>query len=409
MTFARRNRRSIELVTVLVAAFSLACDDGDGGGSSGTGAGSGAGSGAAGTAPSAMSPEANGGSGGHGDDADAGESDGGFAAQNSGDAPIASVVFDLRAWSEWHAPGEVGVGFHARAVFSGGAEIGHAFWEMPDPPKEIDQCHIAQEAALGDYIQWPNGTQAVDRVAWIDGQRRYPLGDIGGSFHPGLYDLDASALGVQPRYSGVYGFEASGGSLRSPVALGGVRLPERIDAPGLESLDLLQRSSFTLTWTGWGDRFVDMLLDIRENNFSGDRTLVRCRVEDDGEFVIPGAVLERVTMNGFAQISLVRDAPLVRSSGGIDVLTVAAAHTIYQVAFGDVCDRPELMAACKRWATKWLALEKACGIVEPDSMESLCRSYLAKACGGCPEEFDCLVTSASCHNGIVSGGSCQCP
>jgi hypothetical protein len=188
-----------------------------------------------------------------------------------------------------------------------------------------------------------------------------------------------------------------------------VQLPEALSISSLADTEHLAKGPLALRWTGRGEAPLQLLMwvepKLRDTQFP---YRIECLLRDDGAHVLPEQVLAGAP-DGFVTAIFTREVRKVESSGDQRFLSLGKLTTTHRYALGERCERPEVLAACERFADHQAAAYAACGI-EPPPRESTCPAYLASACGGCVEYFACRERSLHCQDGgLVSSIACSCP
>lgn len=322
-------------------------------------------------------------------------------------APSTSATLNLGVMHDWYGSELVYQGFGASAQFFETIEgVGSQSVDVIDPLEGIDDCGVSRMGSFGAAPELV--FLDVDRVVVRDGAAEHAFDEFapGAGFYS--YGLDLAAVGVTPRHDGGYGFAASGGGFGASIELG-VVLPEDLSIPALEHQTRFERGALDLTWTGRGAAplRLSLLIATSPGQFSSYR--VECRLEDDGAFTLPSAVLEAVP-EGEVLASFSRVNRQVQRSGGKSIQTVAAVSVNHRFALGPACDGAASMAACQASAQVLDAAYEACG-VEPVPRATLCPDYISESCTACPEYFECVARTTACSDAGLSVGSfeCTCP
>jgi hypothetical protein len=298
--------------------------------------------------------------------------------------------------------------FSARVDFVTVEESDGTFGEVIDPLEGIDDCGVTQIGGLGVAadVDWHEG----DRVTLIDGDSEYDFERIDVGFI--FYALGLSDEGVEPRYGEDYTFAASGGTLDGSFETDRLHLPQALEFGGLGEMTHLPRGEVALTWSGTNAaplRIHFSIVDTLADNFSP--YYIERLVEDDGEFVIPAEVLEAAP-EGFVTMYARRRHREVVEDGNNAFLIDGDVVVEHQMAFGGSCDTPEILEACLAQVDAERELREDCGGYDPSlypPIEMQCPDYLAQACNGCVEFFECKTANTRCENGgIVFYSGCSC-
>jgi hypothetical protein len=252
---------------------------------------------------------------------------------------------------------------------------------------------------------------AVDEVALSDGSSSWPLA-LNSAANDGYfpYAVGLSELGVTPRYSQPYSLTATGGRFATPLRIDGITLPADLSIPSLEQVSRVPRGALALSWTGTGADPLRVRLWVSEGLGNGaGQYEIECLLADDGEHVIPAAVLEAAP-EGFVTASIRRENRRIRTSGASTLQTLASIDLSFAFALGEACDGAAVMAACEQYAEVQRQVYEECGVLELPSLESTCPAYLAESCQGCVEYFECASAGLRCEpDGLYSSSGCGCP
>lgn len=300
--------------------------------------------------------------------------------------------------------------FGARADFVTVEGADGVFGEVIDPLEGIDDCGVTQTGGTGvaASVEW----FAADEVVLVDGddEHAFEAIDVGFTF----YGLDLNGLGVEPRFGEAYGFRASGGTLMGSFETERVQLPEALVFEELSGVSHLDKGELRLTWTGSNQAPLKVTLwalDTLADSFSP--YIVDCLVQDDGDFTIPAQVMEAAP-DGFLWLSARRRAREIVEDGANAFLIDGDVRTEHRMSFGERCDTPEILEACLASAQAERELRQTCGdqdtSLELPPLEVECPDYLAHACHGCVEFYECSTQNTRCEDGgLVSYSGCACP
>jgi hypothetical protein len=222
--------------------------------------------------------------------------------------------------------------------------------------------------------------------------------------------LDLTALGVEPRFAGTYGFLASGGDLAQPIAIDEVFLPEALSIETFEALRTLEPRSYELAWSGSGTEPLFVHIEIRDGEMyaaPSESYWIDCLLDDDGAFTLPASLFDSMPLDATARIRVEREQALLSSAGARATLVVGQVAAEHHLAFGAPCDGTETVTACLEHAAALHALEESCG-EEPIPVEILCPDYLAESCANCPAYFVCLTENMTCEDGVVIRRADRC-
>lgn len=135
---------------------------------------------------------------------------------------------------------------------------------------------------------------------------------------------------------------------------------------------MIGRGPLKVTWTGTGKEPLSLAIlfgRLANGGFlddSGDeRVEVRCLIEDDGEFTSPASPFQQTEGNGFVELRWSRQERLSVETGGRTILGVGSVDVSQTLALGDVCDEPEVAAACAKHYDLVLREYAECGETPP--------------------------------------------
>ncbi len=298
--------------------------------------------------------------------------------------------------------------FSARADFVTVEGSDGVFGEVIDPLEGIDDCGVTQTGGVGvgASVEW----QQADHVTLIDEEDEYDFEQIDVGFT--FYGLGLTDIGVQPRFGERYGFSASGASLSGNFETDQVQLPLALEFDGLASLTHLPRGEVELTWSGSNEAPLALRLSIVDTLSDAFYPYdIDCLVRDDGQFTIPAEVLEAAP-EGFVSVRARRRSRQVVEDGDNAFLLEGEVAVEHDLAFGEPCETPEVLAACIAHVEAERELRAECGGYDPalePPMEVQCPDYLASACNGCVEFFECQTENTRCENGgVVYYSGCSC-
>jgi len=303
---------------------------------------------------------------------------------------------------------ETSSGFGAEAQFftTIGGE-GADFGEVLDPLEGVDDCGVARSSGMGTapFFSFID----IGKLALDDRGEQHAF-ELSSASHDDFYQyvLELSPK-VDPRYGGSYRVSGGGGTFGETIAIDDLRLPEALSIDQLEANARIERDALKLTWSGHGDaplRATFMVMPKLAD--AGEPYTIECLMKDDGEFEIPKAVLEAAP-EGFVQAYFFRERRVLVPTGAKTVLAIGRVTVNHRFALGKACDRGDVLEACKAAAKKIDADYEKCGVPLP-MLADQCPDYLAEACGGCSEYFDCLAAHHACTDqGLTSSIGCSCP
>lgn len=174
-------------------------------------------------------------------------------------------------------------------------------------------------------------------------------------------------------------------------------MPEALAITSLAATKRVPRAALGLRWIGRGAAplRVRLWVTAQPGDFN-DPYEIECLLEDDGEFELPAAVLAAAP-EGFVTAEFERAERKHSNTGDKRLLTIARVNETHHFALGERCERPEALAACERYAEHLAQVYEDCGGVPVPPLAETCPAYLSESCRACPEYFDCLIASTSCH------------
>jgi hypothetical protein len=192
-------------------------------------------------------------------------------------------------------------------------------------PRGVDDCALTsytledlQQGSLPTYDHLSAGTLTLG-----SGGSALDVDPTGANM---LYYRELEPGGVA--FGGSYELDAPGGSF--PGFSGQIDLPpmRQMIAP---TPDFVAAGALTVQWSG-GDPDEELLLRLEGMNMQGDRALVICRVDNDGEHTVPEAIIDELP-NGRLSVHLeqryqthvIIDERAVRLSGSVVHIVVGSA------------------------------------------------------------------------------------
>jgi hypothetical protein len=192
-------------------------------------------------------------------------------------------------------------------------------------PRGVDDCALTsytledlQQGSLPTYDHLSAGTLTLG-----SGGSALDVDPTGANM---LYYRELEPGGVA--FGGSYELDAPGGSF--PGFSGQIDLPpmRQMLAP---TPDFVAAGALTVQWSG-GDPDEELLLRLEGMNMQGDRALVICRVDNDGEHTVPEAIIDELP-NGRLSVHLeqryqthvIIDERAVRLSGSVVHIVVGSA------------------------------------------------------------------------------------
>jgi len=282
------------------------------------------------------------------------------------------------------------------------------FGQVIDPLEGIDDCGVSKESGAGvaaniDFYD-------AGEVSLLDDQAVRPL-SLSAASHDDFYQYIAelSEQGIAARFGQSYGVKVAGGSFGAVFETSKLRLPAELVLNELGQTAQFEQKDLRLTWAGRGAQplYLEMLVSKSPTDLSNSYQ-IDCLIEDDGEFVIPEAVLAAAP-SGFARATFTREDRHIETSGPHSLLLVGQVEVTHEFALGPQCDQPDSMRACEASADVVQAAYQKCGL-PPPSLAELCPDYVATSCELCPEYFDCVARSTVCNDsGFSLPTGCSCP
>lgn len=274
--------------------------------------------------------------------------------------------------------------------------------EVLDPLEGLDDCGIFRGLPSPDFPSL--NFFRVDEAVLHDGDQdlSIPLGASSSIF--ASYDRQ---IARPPRYGERYGFTVRGAAFDPPLTVQ-IELPERFELLSLPSTGQLGSGGWPLRWSGSGAAPLRVSLRLAERLADSSRELytIDCLLQDDGEHTLPASLFARFS-SGFVHASFTRSWRSVQGDHA-KLLTVGEVGAFHQLAFGASCDRTDVRDACLRYADHLIAESERCGGGAP-TVDAICPAYLATACGGCAEFFECKTRNVACGaNGMHENAVCAC-
>ena len=269
------------------------------------------------------------------------------------------------------------------------------FGEVIDPLEGVDDCGVVRRGDGGTAADIR--FQAIAHLTLIDGAQERPFvpgPGNNGDFYAYILELDPAA--VAPRFGERYGLRGGGGPFGEDFALDSLRLPDALAVPELERSARVPRDALALTWSGRGEAPLRIQLIVNEGiDDLFEPYAIDCLVEDDGAFEIPAAVLQAAP-EGFVTANFIREQRVLMKAGDKRVAAIGRVQLSHHFALGEACDRADVMAACLRYAEHVTAAFEECSTVPARPLSELCPAYLAEACTGCAEVFECRTKNTVC-------------
>jgi hypothetical protein len=193
-----------------------------------------------------------------------------------------------------------------------------------DPDDGLDDCslHWYTGEGLGnpgDIIWW--GAAAVTVTS---GPQSAELDEFTGGEVIG-YDVDLGEMGYDPRWGEGYAFQVVGAQAPSLDLDPAIVLPEQLQVsqPDITSGAPLPRDDLLFQWSGSGDEPVELEI----NGYETSDTVppwyeIRCQVADDGEFLVPGSLMQQLPAGGTVSVTVSRNRiDVLTNDEGLDILT----------------------------------------------------------------------------------------
>lgn len=211
-------------------------------------------------------------------------------------------------WAEYQ-PGSTSASIHAQFVRVQGISAEHALAALdvwrPDTELALDACSLREApefSASGDVqIELLNaGPIAVSsdfgRVE-ILGRRLPDVDSVSGVVYGNEEGFDVASLLVPYEAGSIYRLSALGGEVgKFDVSLVAPAIPTILTGgvSELEKHSRLGDAEFELTWETQADPGAELFMVVE----AADGSTMNCHLEDDGEFTVPGVLLEPFRANG---------------------------------------------------------------------------------------------------------------
>lgn len=115
--------------------------------------------------------------------------------------------------------------------------------------------------------------------------------------------------------------------------------------------------------------------------------------------------------SGIALAEINRESREAIESGDKKLLAIGSVNRTHHFALGPACERADVLTACQAYADHNRALIEQCGGgFEPPPDAETCPAYLAEACAGCVEYYECMIENTRCEpGGLTHYSGCSCP
>lgn len=279
--------------------------------------------------------------------------------------------------------------------------------EVLDRLEGLDDCTVSRMSGGSA----PGGAAPrffhVEGAALHDGDVTLPI--VPTSANNEYFSSYAADLsGRAPRFGESYEVTVRDARFGEPL-VASIVLPEALTVSSLRGVQRIEKADFPLRWTGQGQEPLWIYLSITDklSDFPSSYR-IDCLVRDDGEYTVPGEVLEGAP-SGFLSAAFTRSQRAVQGRAGAKLLTLGTVRSTHHLLLGEACQRDEVVAACQRYAAHEASVYASCGTAAPAPLEVLCPDYLASACGGCSEYYDCHIEQLHCSDGgPTSAAVCAC-
>jgi hypothetical protein len=223
-------------------------------------------------------------------------------------------------------------GFQALAQFYDvtAPYILHRSKEVIVPADGIDSCELAYFDGIGTWAEGTLEWLTAGTVTLISGGDEVALEEITGGLVVN-YFADLGELGIEPRYGeavalSVSGDEAAGFELDPLVVLPALL---EITAPELDAT--LPRAALEIAWTGGaaGGAARIRLKAVDAGAGSAAKYEIGCDVADDGEFEIPGEIMEALPAGWAVELVVSRRLRAVHPiPGDLDFVATADSSSV---------------------------------------------------------------------------------
>jgi hypothetical protein len=227
-----------------------------------------------------------------------------------------------------------GVSVHAQFMDVRGVSVETAFDALdvwtPDGALDRDACSVRVPPSAGEESEdvrlrmldvGPIAVSALEHSIRLEGRRVPDLRTFSGVVYGNEegFDFDQAFLPFEPEAR--YAIAAPGGEEAGGfhVTLQAPSVPEIETVSGRYAVDTapirLDGDDLELRWTV-NDPGAALYLDIGPASFRADGPRLRCRLDDDGDFVVPYSILDRISASGTPLSVTLRRADVIKT--GID-------------------------------------------------------------------------------------------
>jgi len=183
----------------------------------------------------------------------------------------------------------------------------------------LDDCGLYGSEGDGGYPD----------VTFADvGSVRFSFGDASFAAEPNTsasviaYFESAAAEGLEPQFLAPHGFSIPAAGVEQP---GAVILPEPIviTSPATDGTGVVDRGAFTITWEP-SESGLPLELSLSSSEGDAVSSTLFCRVEDDGELMVPAELACHLSPQDSVALVLMRtDRALVTTEDGRNVIVTA--------------------------------------------------------------------------------------
>jgi hypothetical protein len=238
-----------------------------------------------------------------------------------------------------------GVSVHAQFMDVRGVSVEAAFDALdvwtPDGALDSDACSVRVPPSAGEESETvrlrmldvgPIAVSALDHSIRLEGRRVPDLRTFSGVVYGNEegFDFDQAFLPFEP--DARYAIAAPGGPEAGGfhVTLQAPPVPEIETVSGHYAVDMapidLAGDDLELHWNAT-EPGAALYLDVGSSAFRANEPRLRCRIDDDGEFVVPYSVLDRLSADGPLTVTLRRADVLNTGIDSIDDTTFVFAAT----------------------------------------------------------------------------------
>lgn len=238
-----------------------------------------------------------------------------------------------------------GVSVHAQFMDVQGVSVDAAFDALdvwtPDAVLDQDACSVRVPPSAGEESDnvrlhmidvGPIAVSALDHSIRLEGRRVPDLRTFSGVVYGNEegFDFDQAFLPFEP--DARYEITAPGGDRAGGfhVTLQAPSVPEIETVSGRYAVDTapieLEGDDLELRWNAT-EPGAALYLDVGSSAFHADEPRLRCRIDDDGEFLVPYTILDRISGDGPLTVTLRRADVLGTGIDSIEDTTFVFAAT----------------------------------------------------------------------------------